>query len=70
MAKTRKNGYILLVTIIITFVMTLTAISMLTIVYRYSVMIKKRYEALEEYVNPSSNNLGENVVNGCYSWYI
>lgn len=49
----KKPGYALLITIVITLVMSITALTMLTIVYRYTSIINQRKVALQEIVNPS-----------------
>lgn len=46
----KKKGYALLITIILTLVMTLTTITMLTIVYRYTGIINKRKAELQDKV--------------------
>ena len=46
----KKKGYALLITIILTLVMTLTTITMLTIVYRYTGIINKRKVELQDKV--------------------
>lgn len=49
----KKPGYALLITIVITLVMSITALTMLTVVYRYTSIINQRKVALQEIVNPS-----------------
>ena len=49
----KKPGYALLITIVITLVMSITALTMLTIVYRYTGIINQRKANLQEIVNPS-----------------
>lgn len=63
----KKKGFALVITIVITFVMSLTAVTMLTLVYRYTNTIKERKETLQETVNPS--NVNKNSY-GNYYWYI
>ena len=63
----KKKGFALVITIVITFVMSLTAVTMLTLVYRYTNTIKERKETLQEKVNPS--NVNKNSY-GNYYWYI
>lgn len=63
----KNKGFALVITIVITFVMSLTAVTMLTLVYRYANTIKERKEALQETVNPS-NAAKKNY--GNYYWYI
>lgn len=63
----KKKGFALVITIVITFVMSLTAVTMLTLVYRYTNTIKERKETLQETVNPS--NVNKNSYENYY-WYI
>lgn len=63
----KKKGFALVITIVITFVMSLTAVTMLSLVYRYTNTIKERKETLQETVNPS--NVNKNSY-GNYYWYI
>lgn len=45
-----KEGNVLLITIIVMLVISLFAITSFTVVYRYSSIINKRYEKLQEEV--------------------
>ena len=46
----KRDGYVLLITIVITLLLTLTAITLLTVVYRYTGTIARELENLREFV--------------------
>ncbi len=48
--KTKKDAYVLALTIVITFVITLTVVTLFSLVYRYSNTISKDIENLRELV--------------------
>lgn len=48
--KTKKDAYVLALTIVITFVITLTVVTLFSLVYRYSNTISKDIENLREVV--------------------
>lgn len=50
----KTKGYVLLITIIITFFLTITTITCFTVVYRYQNILKNKINDLQETVNPTS----------------
>ena len=46
----KKDAYVLLITIVVTLVLTLTVVTMLTVIYRYSNSIYKNLEELRNIV--------------------
>ncbi len=50
MNNKKRNGYVLAITIVVTFVITLTVVTLLSLVYRYSNTASKSLETLRETV--------------------